>query len=309
MIIHDFRPSTSPPPRRFTLSPEQKMLLMPIGDIHYGAPGFPADRLRAHIEWGVEQGAYFLGMGDFVDFTSRSQRGVLRGLRDSQRELLDNMNMAEVEKLAAILAPSKGRWLGMLEGDHYHEFEHGITSDQQLCRLLEAPFLGTSTLLRLQLQDPKRPNGRRSPAAGHGCDVYVFAAHGFGGGRLEGSGLNALGPLLKYLPQPSIYLMAHNHSKVNAVVDALVRTPGGFLYHTPKILARTGGWLRGYMGQRPQEPSRPAARSRGSYIERAAYAPAALGGLVFSIGYKRVTEHEGGRVVADFYRPDIHYSV
>mgnify|MGYP001572123152 CR=1 FL=1 len=308
MILHDFRPATTPPRVRFALSPQQRMLLMPIGDVHYGAPGFPADRFRRHIEWGCERGAYFLGMGDVMEFTSRSQRGHLANMRDSQREFVDQANTESIAQLAKSIECSKGRWIGWLEGDHYHEFLDGTTSDQRLCQALGGAFLGTSTLLLLRLEDPRRmgKRGVRTRPSGNGCDVTVFAHHGRGGGRLAGSGLNIMEYLVKGV-EADIYLMAHNHAKVTAPMDRLYRTANGYLYHRTKILARTGGWLRGYLAQRPLE-GRPARESRGSYVEQAAYVPSTLGGLVFSIGSKRVP-HRDGPQRTDFCIPDIHLSV
>lgn len=294
MILADFTPQTSPVSKVFSLVRDQRILLMPIGDVHFGAAGFPTQRFADHIKWGIERGAYFLGMGDIMEFTSKSQRGVLRNLRDSQRELMDGQAAGAVEQLVSLLtkAGSLGHWIGWLEGDHFYEFLDGTTSDQRLCGALGGTFLGTSTLLRLVL---KAANGH------HACDVYVYATHGLR------KGLAPLEQVMKFLPQPSIYLMAHDHSKISTAIDALMRTPSGYLYHSTKILARTGGWLRGYLETAASKPNRPAIASRGSYVERGAMVPSALGGLVFSIGLKRTHVRSNGG--EDFCQPDIHYSI
>jgi hypothetical protein len=295
MILADFKPQTTPASKVFSLVKDQRVLLMPIGDVHFGAEGFPSERFADHIRWGVDRGAYFLGMGDIMEFTSKSQRFALRGLRDSQRALMDGEAEESVDKLVRLLVKtgSKGRWIGWLEGDHFYEFLDGTTSDQRLCGALGGTFLGTSTLLRLVLKDTP---GHRA------CDVYVYATHGLR------KGLAPLEQMMKFLPQPSIYLMAHDHSKINTAVDALMRTPAGYLYHTTKIIARTGGWLRGYLQTAASAPSKRAIASRGSYVERGAMLPSALGGLVFSIGLKRTHTRPGGGE-EDFCQPDIHYSI
>lgn len=303
MIITQFRPATTPPRRTFRLATNQRMLLMPIGDVHFGAPGFPAEKFVAHIRWGVERGAYFLAMGDMMEFTSRSQRGHLYNLRDSQREIIDQANEREIGRLVKLIVFSKGRWITWLEGDHFHEFLDGSTSDQRLCRALGGTFGGTSTYLQLRLQNA----GRGKAQEWHGCDIPIYLHHGFGSGRLVGANLHAIERLMHVI-EADIYLMAHTHSKANAPVDRLYVTPGGYLYHRTKLLARTGGWLRGYMAQGPLD-GRPARESRGSYVERAAYAPSTLGGIVISLGWKRITHDSGGRRTEDFYVPDIHYSV
>ena len=300
MILRDFRPGTTPK-HKFQLTPHQQMLLMPVGDVHAWSDGWPEDRFRDHIKWGVSQGAYFLGMGEYLDFTSTSQRDILRKLRGSQQKQLDGMLRTAVERLAKLMKPSRGRWLGMLEGHHYHQFQDGTTTDQYLCQLLDAPFLGTSTLMTVRLG---RPSG-----GSDGCDVIIFAHHGCGsGGRKQGSHLHKLEDLLGWI-EADIYLMGHTHAKVTSPVDRLYRTHGGYLYHRTKILARTGGFLRGYVAHEATERTSttvPADTLRGGYVEQAALAPSALGGIVLSLGYKRIVE-SGGKV--DLTVPDLHFSV
>ncbi len=287
-------PATTPK-ETYRLTPAQEMILMPVGDWHAYSEGWPEQRFRDHIQWGVDRGAWFLGMGEAVDFTSTSQRQIMRNLRDSQRRAIDEMHAEKVEKLGAMVAGSKGRWLGMLEGHHFWEYSDGTTTDQHLCRLLGCPFLGTSTLYNIRLV---------RPGEGNGCTVAVYAHHGYGGGgRRIGTQLHRIEDALGYV-EADIYLMAHLHSKANAPLDRLYRTPGGHLYHRTKIIARTGGFLRGYMGKPPQPLDRPASLSRGTYVEQHGLSPSALGGLVISIGYKRLTG-EGYDIVV----PDLHFSI
>ena len=44
---------------------------MPISDIQHGASGADLKKLKRHVEWGVEHGAYFTGLGDYIDVASR----------------------------------------------------------------------------------------------------------------------------------------------------------------------------------------------------------------------------------------------
>jgi hypothetical protein len=294
MILHDVTFTKQQQPKySFKLTPHQQILLMPVGDVHAGSEGWPAQRFKDHIQWGIDRGAYFLGMGEYLDFTSTSQREVLRGLRDSQRRQIDDDRRGDVEKLYKPIETSTGRWLGLLEGDHYYEFLDGTTTDQYLCQLLKAPFLGTSTLFDVRLKSGRGNNG---------CTVTIFAHHGSGGGRRRGMHLHRVEDMMT-IAEADIYLMGHSHSKISDPVDRLYRTPGGYLYHRTKILARTGGFLRGYVGRPPQDG--PAYKSRGSYVEAGAYSPSALGGLVLSLGYKRVVGTDGKDIII----PDLHMSI
>lgn len=299
MIIHDFQlPEGRQPKYAFQLTPHQKALLMPVGDVHAFSDGWPEKRFREHIQWGVDRGAYFLGMGEYLDFTSASQRVLLDDLREHQHAHLDRMIRGDVARLADMIAPSKGQWLGLLEGHHYHQFVDGTTSDQYLCQLLGTAFLGTSALLSLQMLE----NGEDRRSA----EVLVFAHHGAarGGARKQGGKLNRLEDLLTWV-EADIYLMGHDHSKVNAPMDRLYRTRSGHLYHRTKIMARTGGFMVGWEGKRPQPLTVRAGESRGSYVEQGALGPSSLGGPVFSIGYKRIQREGHPEIVV----PDLHYSL
>jgi hypothetical protein len=70
----------------------------------------------------VEQGAYFIGMGDYIDFMSPSNRARFQnaGLYDTTVKSVDDKARSLVEDLwLKALKPSKGRWLGLLEGNQY----------------------------------------------------------------------------------------------------------------------------------------------------------------------------------------------
>lgn len=282
----------------FILTKNQKIILMPLGDIHY-KPGaeFPTGKLREHIKWGLNRGAWFLGMGEYLDFTSESQRRLLHPLRDSQRAMIDGYVLKMADEIYEILEPSKGRWVGMLEGDHRWEFSSmdlsGQSVDQYLCKLLECDFLGTSTFLRLH----SRGSLRGHPEA----DCLVYAHHGIGSSRTQGGHLHRVEDLLKWV-NADIYLMGHSHGKATAPIDRQEISPDGVHYHRTKLIARTGAWLRNYISKKPQPLDHPAGGSRGTYQEQYAYTPAALGGLCIGIGYEQI---KGSR----YYRPTIHYSV
>ncbi len=273
----------------FRLAENQHVLLMPIGDVHYGAPGFPTARLRAHLEWGMERGAYFLGMGDFVDFTSESQRKLLGLLRNSARASLDDLGQLQVNELFKILHPTRGRWLGLLGGNHGHVFQDGTCSEQRLADMLGTAYLGDLGVVPLVLGRPEKKT------------IWVFAHHGLSGGRTMGAGLLRVEDMPKAFPQGHIYLMGHIHSKVNAPLTCCYVAPNGAVYHETKWLARTGSWQRGYLATAPLPNHRPAIESEGSYIEKAMRQPAALGGLVFGLGCKYNEE-------AKLWVPDIHCS-
>lgn len=261
---------------RSLLLPLEETTLMPIGDVQYAGGGdkdpCDVDRLQRHLGWGMKQGAYFLGMGDYLDTVSPSNRKALRaaGLYDTTKDAIEEIMAQRLEKFLGIVKGTEGRWLGLLEGHHYYEFEDGTTTDTRLCQQLRAPYLGDCAFVRLVFQ----AQGRKRV----GCTIWCH--HGEGSGRLAGAPLAPLERMSQAF-EADIYLMGHHHRKVSAPLDRIYvnwaeRPPR--LRHRRVIIGCTGGFLRGYM-----QGSRRGGRAQGTYVEQGMMAPAALGGLVIRI--------------------------
>ena len=253
--------------------PLQETILMPVGDVQFAGGGeldpCDVDRFQRHIAWGMDQGAYFLGMGDYLDVASPSNRDRLQAakLYDSIQEMIEEAANRQLEKFQALVKGTEGRWLGLLEGHHYYEFEDGTTSDTRLSTYLKAPFLGDAAMLRVtfKAQDKNRT----------GCTIWCH--HGVGGGRFVGAPLNLLENIIKAF-EADIYLIGHQHKKVSAPLDRIYvnwDTDPPRVQHRRIIIGCTGGFLRGYM-QGHQKKGRP----QGTYVEQRMLTPTALGGLV-----------------------------
>lgn len=272
----------------------QHALLMPMGDIHFGVQDFPLKKFEATIKWAIDRGCMFIGMGEYLDFTSASQRNVFGGLRESVRQQIDIGIRQLVEDIYEVLRPTKGRWLGMLEGDHYWEFTDDHTSaDQYLCKLLECDFLGTSAWIRV--------HPVKAPKDHIEADTIIYAHHGIGGSRKLGGHLNRVEDLLSWI-DADLYLMGHSHAKIFGPVDYQIMTPDGVHSHRTRMIARTGGWLKGYVSHDPLSLITPAIQSRGTYVEKKAYPPSALGAPCFGIGFEKI-EH------SKYFKPAIHGSL
>ena len=148
MEIIDIMPET----RRALTLPWEEVTICPIGDIQFGAQGVEADRLRRHIEWGLGQGAYFIGMGDYVDVMSPSNREAWRSVRryDAMTQAMQEKAEEHIVGVLKLLEGTTGRWLGLLQGHHYFDFEDGTTSDTRLAAALKSPFLGTCGVMVLR---------------------------------------------------------------------------------------------------------------------------------------------------------------
>lgn len=280
---------------------DEPFLLMPVGDIQWAGDEqeVALTMLQKHIKWGVEHGAYFIGMGDYIDFASPSNRERLTqaALYDTSKSVINRTAFGLAEEIfAKALKPSRGRWLGLLEGHHYFE---GVnrggktteTTDQYLSHLLGTPFLGTSAYVRLQFR-------RSAGASGSGGSVLVWAHHGQGGGTARGAALNKLFPKLSEF-EADIYLLGHFTSKDAQPLDYIVPVFGNgqpVTVHRTKLLVATGGFSKSYMPGRKQ-----GTVPRGGYVEQGMMRPAALGGPLVKIRprWKRVA----GRTV---WVPDLN---
>lgn len=255
----------------------QDILVMPIGDIQWSSRDdeVAMGMLKRHVQWGVDHGAYFLGMGDYIDFMSPSNRAKFAnaGLYDTTIKSVDDKARSLTEDLyLQALKPSKGRWLGLLEGHHYHQYRDGTTTDMELAKLLDAPFLGTAAFVRLMLKMSKTQAG----------SVVIWCHHGVGSGSTLGAPLNKLERVMQSW-DADIYLIGHHHKKIAGPIDRIEPVWGGHrskpgLVHRTKIIACTGSFLKGY-----NAGSSEGKVPRGGYVEKGMMNPVALGGILLKI--------------------------
>lgn len=208
-------------------------------------------------------------MGDFIDLESPSNRRALQnsGVYDSVVDALDAKAEELEEELQEILKPTVGRWLGVLEGHHYHPHQDGTTTDTRMAQYLKCPYLGTTAYINLSF---------KVPGAGHQINPsYTFwAHHGRGGGSLAGSPANVLEKKILGFDADA-YLIGHTHT-MSAVprerVYPVWGTTKGTLHHKRVYLVNCGAYLKGF-----EENSKRNGRAGGSYAEKGFMNPLALG--------------------------------
>jgi len=236
--------------------------ICPIGDIQWGGDrkDLVADRLVAHITRCLElPNPLFVGMGDYIDFASPSNREALKQARiyDTARKVLDDATKKLVhEVFDNFLAPTRGKWLGLVEGHHHYRLLDGRHSDQYLCELLAAPWLTELGIVNVQWKDKT-----------HTQSINIVVFHG------DGQSVFPHGPLVKtFRVSPhwdaDVILMGHQTRKAAANYDFVkpIFTNGvGRLDHLTRHLIGTGGWSKGYVAGRP------------TYVSKEMYPPVALG--------------------------------
>lgn len=252
-------------------APWESTLLLPVGDLQLGASGSDVERFKRHIDWGMQHPRVaFLGMGDYVDVASPSNRSELRGARlyDSVQDMLDEAAERQRQQFMALVAGTEGRWVGLLEGHHFFQFADGSTTDTRIAHELGTPFLGSCAFVRLVYRNGK-----------HYTTCTIWCHHGAGSSVKASGPLNRLENLVHYF-DADIYLMGHMSKKVAAPLDQLYMsgTAPYRIKHRTKIIAGTGGFLQGY-----QQGSARGQTARGSYVEQGMMAPVALGGVAITI--------------------------
>jgi predicted phosphodiesterase len=218
-----------------------------FGDIHRDSPlhaGEAWQKFLTRVKDGLarREELYLLGMGDYLDSTSSSERECLETaklyLHDTMKKDLHAMQEAKVELLAKELKFAKGRIIGLLGGNHYWMFKDQTSTDQRLAGLLDCNYLGVSSFIRLTFQY----NNQRKT-------LDIFGHHGKGSGRLPGGSINTLDQMREYA-EADVFAMGHDHKR--SVTPA---TPKLYLTHTKsgldvksrqQWLVRSGSFLKSF---------------------------------------------------------------
>lgn len=237
-----------------------------IGDIQWTGhkERIAYHQLQNYITEAIGCNAWYIGMGDYTDFASPSNRKVLSsGLYDTAREVIkDAAEKVTLELYTDLLADTKDHWLAMLEGHHYLSLG-SETTDQYLARLLSAPFAGTSALLRIQFSHGK-----------HTGSVDLWLHHG--PPRMVQDPAKYLETRVFPRWDADIYAMGHVPKVEAKLLPRIypVYTSGvGHLHHREVRVIGTGGWAKSYV----------EGHLKGDYAELAMYPPASLGAPIVTI--------------------------
>jgi hypothetical protein len=265
--------------------------IVPIGDIHRESPMHAHGEFQADIKnLRTKKNHYFLGMGDFCDGCSTSERAVLLsgGIHDTTKETLRGVYRGIVKTLANELGFMRGKTIGMLGGNHFYELENGENTDHVLSHALGAKYLGCTGFIRLVLDVEGRHRGRQKGTVNSSVVFDIFANHGKGGGKTVGATFNSIEDMMK-VADADLYLMGHTHGKgttpsfprMKLVPD---RKGGVTVRARTPHLGRTGSYLKGY------------ENGKTSYTCDALYPALALGHISFEITPVRIQKDGVDRI-------------
>jgi hypothetical protein len=199
------------------------------------------------------------------------------------------------DRLIADLEFTKGRWLGMLEGNHTHTNTEGVSVSQYLSLRLDAGKpLGDMACIGINVAWPKKFGGTNTGFT----PVEVWAHHGTGGGGTTvGNTFNNIEKFAKGRPG-DVFCMGHDHhiggvpGNPDMIREGSRRKP--HLGSRQRFYVRTGSFLKSMVPD------------CGSYAVTAAYAPLPIGVCEVRVILRReqVEDAEGDvRVVVKDIRP------
>lgn len=261
--------------KHIQLSARDSFTVIPLGDIQWtlDREKVSEKRLLETINHGLEEDAFFLGTGDYVDAVSPSNRAVLRDMYEDTRDFIEaGASMALDDLYHSVLQPTTGCWLSLVEGHHFMEYRDGSTSDTRLARMLQTNHLGTMGYIRVDVTDWPRP-------------VYFLVWHGSGAGQSAGAMANKI-DRMRQIAEADVYVMGHMTRLTHVPMNKLVMDPDDptHLIHRTYHLVGSGGYERGY-----QDGRREGIVPRGTYVEKQAMRPTALGSPIIRVRPDRIT--------------------
>jgi hypothetical protein len=272
-------------------------VLMPIGDIQWtGRNGGTAeDLLKRRIDKGLELNARFIGLGDYTDAFSPSNRQRLRSaaLYDTAEDVIDQKAMELVHELFdRFLRPTKGRWISLHEGHHFAQLKDGTTTDMLMAELLATEFVGTCSYTRLAFKKFG--------------DFNIWAHHGCGGGMRSAAPINKLETLANYW-DANLFLMGHMTKLASAPLNRVYPNWSGkapHLQHRKIMLVGCGGFSKAYI-----EGARQGRVPRDGYVAQKLLNPASLGSPIIRVYPRLVKRETHPGVFQQVYEPELSVEI
>lgn len=250
------------------------------------------DKWKEFLEWGkAKPRCLFLGMGDYVDLASTSERDLLHNkhLHESTLKTLDNIYKKHADKFVKEIDFMRGKLIGLIEGNHYADLGNGTTTTQRMCDSMNTKYLGCMSVIRLTFK-----------YHGSKTSVDIVAHHGRGAGRMLGSSLNGVQKMAESV-HGNIYLQGDDHRKLAGMTTKMEITSGNngdiMLKHKKQIFLRTGSFLDSHKD------------GHASYVVDANLNPTDLGVVKIELTPRRHRKEVQGKEVESEFYVDIHASI
>ena len=213
-----------------------------FGDVHRDSPNFADTAWKSFLTHAKSlPNPYFIGMGDYFDGISTSERRLFQGagLHESTLINMEREAHSRITKMAMELDFMRGRLIGLLGGNHFWPFPDGTDSDQRLAGHLRTKFLGVCSFIRLTVETANTKQSRD-----------LFLHHGAGAGRLPGGSINRVNQMAENAVA-DIYASGHDHKRgvwpINPRLTLEQDAKSGLrLKHRDGWLVKTGSFLAAY---------------------------------------------------------------
>jgi hypothetical protein len=264
---------------KVSLAKGKSFYLIAFGDVHWNSDEADKKHFLETINFGRKKlkaghKVGMIGLGDYNDSFSTSERKAFRDLHDFSLDRFDEWAAEISETFYEVLKPLKGSFVGLNEGHHFISFQsgkkefskyRGATNTKYLCDLLDTTYFGTCGYITLDF----------------GGDIKwdFIAHHGAGAGQSRNARILKRKRFLEGFPSAAACVLGHDHDAFVERIQGLGIGPNG-TYPMTKYLVASGSYLRGYI----------LGRETGTYVEQALYAPNQLGSAVleFTIQEKKL---------------------
>jgi len=215
-----------------------KLLVVPLGDVHLGAPTCDIQKFLATVKFIEETDCKVILMGDLLEAASKSSVG--SGWVEQTASPQD-----QLDALKEVLFPIKDKILVVLDGNHEERIQKsvGIKVSKVLADYFEAPYGGYSAFVYLRVKNQ---------------NYIVHAQHGSTGARYLRTKMHAAMKTAEHT-EADIYLYGHTHELATASQPyRQFDKRGRHVKMIKKRFVLTGGFLNyfgGYAERKNLNPS------------------------------------------------------
>ena len=218
--------------------PDNRLLLVPLGDVHLGALTCQVDKFQRAVDWIEKTDCKVILMGDLMEFATKSSVGAgwVEQVQSPQ---------AQLDVLKEVLDPIKDKVLVLLEGNHEMRctLAVGLDISKILADFLGVPYGGYASFVYLRV-------GKQN--------YVVHAQHACSGARYLLTKMHAAMKTAEHT-DADIYLYGHTHELAVATQPFQhYNKRGRFVEMQKKYFVLTGGFLGffgGYAEKKNMNPS------------------------------------------------------
>jgi hypothetical protein len=271
-----------------TVKNNAKITLHFFGDVHRDTKNCDVDRWKWFLKNAKEtmdENTYFIGMGDYHDFASTSEKKYLsRELHESTMNTFDMIAEKNNRDFCQEISFMRGHLLGFIDGNHFWKFQNGKTSNEDLAERMGTINLGWLCHYTLICRGS---NSHTLNAA-----LHFVLCHGKAGGKTYGVTINQVGDLKTLFPIADIYCMGHDHQRTAHPCSILVPMNGNSGYKIKQkrqFLCRSGAFVKAYQNE------------SDSYEIFRLYKPSDLGALKMTVSFHRDQKDGEDRMITDIH--------